>query len=762
MGEMPPNWRTLSIDNWNEFLRRHSPLQTDENNNDVEIINEAEKPKEPELIEIVLGEKRTPSNALDWLKIISFVKHDDELLVSPDKGRLRANIFELNDNLELPAEYLGAHAAEFITHAQAHYMQGEWAPPISTKLVVSLYERFDLLDLDLTKQVGWDTFWQSIAEKIKERKIANNATDIESEIALRKKQVTAAYRSAVINRTHFVEDDIVEEEENDEEISLCDSRVKEYFHNINCYRISENAKVCYEKIREKYAKELHQNAIKTMMFVKSKLIAGGSLQKAVSFLESEVTRLESLSAYQFLAAEEAIKLVAPIAELKRDYEEIIYLVEMHLKSIASQFIPSFDQDSNVRVLNLILQASDAIANSPAFERRSEVGKITLYKFMNSPEAITSCYQVALNARVEYFCQFLPFELDKLKDDNKYGIQWIRYPRARREVLAKLYHEVLTNKIKYPSPPIYQRMLGVKITSAQRRALLDLQELYFQAYQEDMLVSDLDGAEKLLYAVEDDIMFDKLPKHEITSEPCDYFQARAKILVDIIEKKKHGNGESQEPSLFSIEMPPEYDVTNGLYEELSQIIEHDSPSKDNKRPESKAILMEQPKTLETVNIPLEELLYNQFQHAKLKKRIEAIEDPNERMVEINHLFEHIVCPDNLHRKYKSLGRLFQHKFNTTQKSAIAILQDCYICAVNDAWKAKACSYENGLVNGHLPSTLDITHKNQIFMEYMRNARKSKLINCDVQSGRVEQLHYKIHRMVEALNNIPEKSVLYREG
>lgn len=759
---MPPNWRTLSIENWNEFLRHHSPGQTDANSYGAESQDQPETPKEPELIEIVLGEKRTPNNALDWLKIVSFVTRDDNLLVSPDSGRLRENIFELNENLELPADYLGIHAAEFITHAEAHYRQGEWAPPITAKLVINLYERFDLLDLDLTQQPGWETFWEMVVEKLKEQKIANKALDVEAEIALRKKQITAAYRAAVINRTHFVEDDTVEEEDNDEEITLCDSRVKEYFHSINRYRISENAKVCFEKIREKYAKELHQNAIKTMMFVKSKLIAGGSLQKAVSFLESEVTRLESLSAYNFLATEESIKLVAPIVELKRDYEEIIYLVDMHLKAIASQFIPSFDQDSNVRVLNLILQASDAIANSPAFERRSEVGKITLYKFMNSPEAITSCYQVALAARVEYFSQFLPFDLDKLKEDKKYGIQWIRYPRARREVLAKLYQEVMTNKIKYPSPPIYQRLLGVKITSAQRHALLDLQELYFQAYQEDMLVSDLEGAEKLLYAVEDDIMFNKLPKHEITSEPCDYFKARAKILVDILEKKKQDTGELQKPSLYSIEMPPEYDVTNGLYEELSQMIEHDKPAKDNKPSDSKGLLMDQPKTLETVNIPLEELLYNQFQHAKLKKRIEAIEDPNERIVEINHLFEHIVCPDNRHRKYKSLGRLFQHKFNATQKSAIAILQDCYIQSVNEAWKAKACSYESGLTNGHLPYSLDITHKNQIFMEYMRNARKSKLINCDVHSGRVEQLHYKIHKMVETLNSIPEKSLLYGEG
>ncbi len=752
MSESPLNWQTFSIDEWVTYLEEHK----NKNMPELKIELNSNKTNKANVLELILNKNSKPNTVVDWLKLICFVESKHNILTRSNKRNKRLKIFLLNDTIQLPVECLGVNAQRFISTAKQHYQHRAWAPPIRLETIHRLYTLFDQLDADILGDPDWHEFWlqqkQFVVEAIKQV----SKKESEKYFSVVQKEILTAYRSFVIHYTEYLE---INPDEDDAEHHIDESRIKEFFEQINQHKLCDDERKCYTILTERYTETLEKHVAKATKLVKAKLIEGGSIVKAIHFLEKETIGAVSLAAYTFLPLEKSERIILPLVELKKDYEGIIELIDKHLDSIANQFVPSFDQNSGTRVLNLILQAREAITHSPVFNKRPEVGTATLKKYLGSAEAVTRTYQLALAARIKFFGRYLPNDVDKLVNDPMSGITWIRYPRARREVLAQLFDEVLTNTYKYPKCPLIRRLLGVKISPEQVDALTKIQEIYFDAYQEDMKAcSKTDGQNLLLYAQEDKIL-SPIPKSQFTRKE----KGSEKQWIELLEKELNSLPaevkEPYKPDVYEQNVPPEHDVTYGLFYELSQILNRDENISYLKRSEKNITkTVDISNTVQVVEVPVDELIFNKFQHKILNTRLGQIQDPDERLSTINALFQKIICPDNLHRHSKGLGRLLQHKYNATQKSAIVVLQDNYMQALEAAWVQRVLSYAPPRSIHRLPDSLDITQKNQVYMEYMRTAQKSKVLNCEVSLGRVDQLHYQIQRMVMVLNNIPEKDML----
>tara|TARA_R110002110_G_scaffold119309_2_gene293773 strand:- start:60691 stop:62979 length:2289 start_codon:yes stop_codon:yes gene_type:complete len=756
MSESPLNWQTFSIGEWNDYLKEQSKLNRPD-------INQ-EETNHSSILATVLKKNEKPNTIIDWLRLICFVQSKNHILTSSSEKERRLRIFELKNTIQLPLECLGPNAQRFIKTAKYNYKYGAWAPPIRPELIYTIYTLFDQLNADLTEDLGWRDFWLEQQDIIISRLDGVSSFDTHKYFCLLKEDILSAYRSIVIKNTSFLE---ALEEEDDVEQVMNDSRVIEHFEAINYYKSFADEKSCYKALSETYYTTLEAHVLKAMTKAKNKLLAGGSITKVVNFLKREILEARSLSAYACLPLEKAESTLSSLISVKKDYQQIMRVIDGHLDSIANQFVPSFDQDSGVRVLNLILQAREAILSTDVFEKRQEVGKLTLKKYLGSTEAITRTYNLALIARTDFFSQYLPNDIDKLINDEVCGIKWIRYPRARREVLSHLFNEVLTNSYKYPKPPFLKRILGLKISQEQQETLLKLQEAYFDSYVSDFKLCLPAEAEKLLLIAQSDKILSPISHSIFTTRIVGAPKEKMALLTKIVEEKKQLDKNATDTLLYENDAPPEHDITYGLFYELSQMLdnEEDRLETNDLAPDeeesaissSQGTVIEFPRDIDAVDVPIEELLYSKIQHTVLSVRLNNIVNPEERLGRINSLFKQITCPDNYHRHSKGLGRLLQHKYNVTQKSAIATLQTCYIQALQEAWVLKAQSYYPSSQSNELPEYLDITQKNQIFMEYMRTAKKSKIMNCEISHGSVDQLHFQIHRMIMALNNIPEKDL-----
>jgi len=750
MSESPLNWQTFSIDEWVTYLEEH------QNKNMPELSSAlASKTHSVNLLELILNKFSKPDTIVDWLKLICFVESKNNILTQSNNRAKRLKIFSLEDTIQLPIDCLGANAQRFIRTAKQNYQYGAWSPPISLEIIHTIYNLFEQLDEDILSDPEWHEFWGQQKNFIVSSIQQISSEDADRYFSLVQDEILSAYHSFVIYHTDFLP---LRSGEDGPEHHMEELRIKEFFEQINQRKLYNDEHACYRKLTQCYTDDLETHVLKASEYVKGKLMKGGSITKAIHFLDKEITEATSLAAYAFLPIEKAKKIIFPIVVLKNDYEEIIGLIDKHLESIANQFVPSFDQTSGARVLNLILQAREAITQSTVFKKRHEVRSATLKKYLGSARAVTRTYQLALAARVDFFGQYLPNDIEKLVSDPINGINWIRYPRARREVLGELFKEVLTNTYKYPKCSIFKRLLGIKISLEQEHALKKIQDIYFQAYLEDIKSCPKSDAQNLLTYAQEDKLLLNIPKASFThtkkSQPNQFLE-----LLEEEVKHTGDGGEKNHPDVYEQDVPPEHDITYGLFYELSQILKRDdNVSQIKKFNQGVTKMVEISNTVQVVDVPIDELIFNKFQHKMLNTRLSKIRDPDERLSTINDLFKKITCPDNYHRHARGLGKLLPSKYNATQKSAIETLQNSYLQALEEAWVRQALSYAPTRSIHRLPDSLDITQKNQIYMEYMRVAQKSKVLNCEISSGRVDQLHYQIQRMVLVLNNIPEKDML----
>lgn len=706
----------------------------------------------PQKLTVLLDKEDGPSSLIDWLHIILYsLSFEPAVLKIPEN---RVNIFSITGKVNLPISVLGMAGKNYLSLAKSNYQSKAWAPPLTKDKMASLKEALEALDADLELALNWSSIVNMHKKQIlsfydqdchAKHTFTDPPIDEDSCLQTFKKELILSYRNYVIGQAKYLED---EAGEMNREHKLREYRCSAFLKLINQYVIEYPENEAYHKLKSSLQHQLFSQIKEVMQQVKMKASKGDSIKHLLHLLDNALSDFRHESHYEFLGREDGEQLLKNMELLKKDYQEIVDKIDTHLRSIAVQFVPSFDQDSHNRMITLIRQASNAIQSLGAFRRRKEVGKRALAKHFISKEAIDTVHDTALYARVEYFDKMIPNHIDKLLFDQKEGLLWLTYPRARRELIAALFEKHIDDEVNYKKPNVLLRLLGIKISKSHYSLLQQLQKLHINTYLEDIKIATHNELDILRRKILNDPLLEPLPKCQFKQKDEGFsLDEQIDILIncleDCVEKSQDNQAEEELPKLFSKRSSPEVDITLGLYKELKTDLKQ-----DNQYQETSLVLYE------AKNEPGEIKNYiNQIEHHELLQQgLETEPDPIERIMIVDHVF-------NTMLEGKSLKlRFLQHKkveqFSTTQQHAIKVLQEIKIKSLVQAWHQKARTM--GKMDGEigLPDSLSKLQKNDIYMDLLYPAKKSPLLNCEIYPGRIKRLQWYLNNMINVLNAMPE--------
>lgn len=223
---------------------------------------------------------------------------------------------------------------------------------------------------------------------------------------------------------------------------------------------------------------------------------------------------------------------------KEPVNQAIYRV---LKETAQDFHPSQGlESSNQRVKHLVATASDKIIQSGIMDNISQSQKQKVYDYLESPELTQKVYEIALKARVDYYYPIMVQNFHKLAAPD--GLDWLQYPRARRDVIDGLIERL--NQVGRLSP-------GEK---TQIRDYLCQEK--FKALQEDLTeIHTTEELSSLGARIDNGQALQHLPGF-MQEQVKEALQAKRETLA-VTQPK------SQRPLIYSAAHSPEQNLTHGI-------------------------------------------------------------------------------------------------------------------------------------------------------------------------------------------------------
>lgn len=758
MSDNTHSWQDYSVEDWNNFLKQLHQNAINKKTialKDKGLVFEPDSLGPPKTIEQLFGKNTPPQTITDWLIVILFSQsYHDHLL---NDATNRRKIFHLPGQIALPEQLIGNEGQQFIKSAATQFQAGAWGPPLSNDTVMSLQDALIAMNEDITSAIAQTDIFEKHKDLIiklylnndsnvtMQRKFCFKPQAVAQALEQFQQDVIIAYRQFVIEKTIFLQR---EPGEDSRSFKLRSFRVIAYLSLINQHC---DAKEATESIISQLQEDFFNEIKHSILIVKQKAIAGEGLYTLLHILKHQLETHQQSNYYLYLGEKRSEKLLHSLRLLLDDYHAINHKIESHLQSIAEQFVPSFDQDVKLRIVTLLQQAQQGIQKMPAFKRRKEVGKQALAKSIVSDAAIQRVHQAALKARVAYFKKMIPGEMAVLCGDDKEGLPWIISPRARREVIAELFHFVEKDLNHFRKPHWFKRLFGVRISKEKNAVLAQLQLCQLDAYEEDIAISKGKALEFIRAQMNNDKLLTPLVKSSFYNA-----QYKNKLSQSILNLQREIDSKESAPlpmsattegliaNLFTKTSLPEQDVTLGLLQSLAE-----GRVAFDEFQEADLLLTEaslNPSVLlQYINDPAH--------HDLLKKALERQADPIERITILDDVFTCLLDGKTLKLRFLQLPN--KNQFTPNQQKAITLLQDIKLKALVQAWHQCARDYGHCSGDIGLPEHLTQIQKNNIYMTLLYPAKKSPLFNCEVYPGNIEKMQSYLRYMTDILHAMPEQ-------
>lgn len=641
-------------------------------------------------------------------------------------------------------ETMGPNAKEFQKNAQRIYEQS--GPPLSQRKIRDMMDQFDIMNFDIEGNKEFQQDLQALPESVQETM---------------RQAIIKKYRDNVLIESCFIGamDDLGEKETLERQAQL-------YFKHVSAkhntpspknpkHKINESE--CFESLREEAHQTLKKQVTDAITDIRTKIEKGKTLQEADDIIAIQLDKIKNSPEYRYLESEEAKLLVAPLVEMKKDYTELLDLINNSLDKIADQFIPKGEEDSGYRVKELIDQGVKNISQSEVFLKRPHIGDIALKRHLESKEARDRVHLKALTARTNYFKEYLPHKEEELLQRGIGKVTWVRSPRARRELLSNLADIVSTDQKKYKKQSLFMKFFGVQNTVEQYEALKKIQMVYTDSILEDLSTMNKSEALEFLTRLEDDPMLKPISSGKFFAKKDNFAQKQLNLFKSEIEKNP--KNKLRDMSLFGKFTSPQVDVTYGLLKELTQVLdEHKAiqsldelPTIDEiKQPVSNVLHQEEAED------KLIQMLTNKNQHKILSEQLNKIDDLEIRLAKIASLFDSTQDPTIF--KCRSGFHLIHRKYSATQQKAMIMLQDLYLETLSQYWRQEACKTNKAIVEDGCIKKMDDEGKNKIYFEILAPAKKADIFNkVTINLQRTEHIKSFLSNEVQCLNHIQDIKV-----
>lgn len=685
------------------------------------------------------------------------------LLTDEDQVEKRMQLFNLEHTLSLPDDMLGQAAKNFQKVAQQKYeLDGDWAPPLSQTMIDNLYVVYDQLDSDLTSEPQWEAFWTQYELQLKETFEPQQA---KAKVAQLQQEVLSAYRYKVIQSTHFLEK---KQFESENEFQLREARSRYYLQSVNRLKGSHDKTLCYETLRQNASERLTNEIEKASKFYATQLKQGKPLPEMVALMDRKLARFSQSHLFEYLG-EDAQILYQPLKEKHEQRKAFLNFINKELNDIAQHFLPSDSQDVHDRVINLIEKAVDNITQSEIYKGLDpKIAAQVLKSHLSSKESIQRVYQTALEARTDYYKTFLPNQFDELINNKKTGVQWIGYPRSRREVLGNIANIILSNDIQYDN------------ATQQQDQYIACQRLYVAAITEDLKHMQRDQAIIFVEKIKSDPML-QAPQFLGKKQKREWEKQRKEMLNQWHEMANKQSFAIGVPKIFDPKAHTGLDISVGLLQKLEQTIaplektesvdvlsnpsqslsfqsSNSQPQRQSGSPSEKVLMTAEQEAYfpsgQYSLADLENMLFDPEQHAKIIQILSDIDDLDERIVKIEALFDEAVkTVDDVHVSAK-YSQLFRSSFHSNQSQAIQLLQSLYKKAVIEQTSHMAHHYAGTDVSRRLPDHLSDEGKSEIYQEICQPALEHRILNTDKLPIHERAMVNDIKEMMRQIDSLPD--------